>query len=104
MIAIGCCPNSNGIHFYIPIYGTIVLSIEYLFQHTITSGKRFGYQYQRGIFIYRLDESTSVYAPKFALDSRVLVHIISTSCGNSGENSCLWLFRYLQPNSKMVIL
>jgi hypothetical protein len=29
------------------------------------------------MFIYRLDESTTVNAPKFSLDSKVLVHMYS---------------------------
>jgi hypothetical protein len=74
MIAIGRCPNSNGLQFYNPINGTFVSSIDYKFRSNVTSGTRFGYHYQPGTFIYRLDESTSVFAPKFALDSSVLVH------------------------------
>jgi len=74
MIVIGQCPNSNGLQFYNPLNGTIVSSIDYKFQPNVTSGARFGYHYQPGTFIYRLDESTSVFAPKFALDTHVLVH------------------------------
>jgi hypothetical protein len=48
--------------------------IDYTFQPNITSGARFGYKYQAGTFIYRLDETTTVYAPTFPLDSQVLVH------------------------------
>jgi hypothetical protein len=33
----------------------------------------FGYQYQPDTFIYRLDESTTVFAPEFNLDSNVFV-------------------------------
>jgi hypothetical protein len=74
MIAVGCCPNSNGLQFYNPINNTFVPSIDYKFQPNVTSGARFGYTYQPVTFIYRLDESTSIFAPKFALDSTVLVH------------------------------
>lgn len=74
MIAIGKCPNSNGIQFYNHVSGTFVSSIDYVFQPNVTSGARFGYKYQPGTFIYRLDESTTVFAPKFSLDSHVLVH------------------------------
>jgi hypothetical protein len=44
------------------------------FQHNVTSGAHFGLQYQPGTFIYRLDESTSIFSPKFALESSVHVH------------------------------
>jgi hypothetical protein len=74
MIAIGCCPNSNGIQFYNPSNSTFVSSIDYRFQYHVTSGAKFGYNYQPGTFIYRLDESTSLFAPKFSLDSDALVH------------------------------
>jgi hypothetical protein len=74
MFTIGCCPNSNGLQFYNPINGTVVSSIDYKLQSNITSGARFGYHYQPGTFIYRLDESTTVFAPKYAIDSNVLVH------------------------------
>jgi hypothetical protein len=74
MIAIGHCPNSNGLQFYNPINGTFVSSIDYKLQHNVTSGACFGYTYQPGTFIYRLDESLFIFAPKFALDSTVLVH------------------------------
>jgi len=30
--------------------------------------------YQPGVFIYRLDESTSIFAPKYNLESLVYVH------------------------------
>jgi hypothetical protein len=52
MIAIGCCPNSNGHQFYNPVNGTFVSSIDYKLQPNITSGAHFGYQYQPGTFIY----------------------------------------------------
>jgi hypothetical protein len=74
MIAIGRCQNSNGLLFYNPVSGTMVSSIDYVFQHNVTSGARFGYKYQLGTFIYRLDESTTVFEPKFPLDLKVLVH------------------------------
>jgi hypothetical protein len=74
MIAVGRCPNSNGLQFFNPANETIVSSIDYtLLPHT-TSGARFGYTYQPRTFIYRLDETTTVYQPKFPLDSTVLVH------------------------------
>jgi hypothetical protein len=74
MIAIGWCHNSNGIHFYNPVNGSFVSSIDYKFHTHSTSGARFGYKYQPSTFIYRLDESTTTFTPKFALDSDVLVH------------------------------
>ena len=77
MIAVGCCPNSNGIQFYNPSNGTFVSSIDYKFQNSFTSGAFFGLRYQSGTFIYRLDESTSIFTPKFLLDSSVYVHFHS---------------------------
>jgi hypothetical protein len=74
MIAVGRCPNSNGLQFFNPINGTFVSSIDYTFQNNVTSGTKFGYTYQPSTFIYRLDETTSIFAPKFPLDSEVLVH------------------------------
>jgi hypothetical protein len=74
MITLGLCPYSNGLQFFNPQNGTFVSSIDYTFQPNITSGARFGYTYQAGTFIYRLDETTTVYAPTFPLDSQVLVH------------------------------
>ncbi len=74
MIAVGCCPNSNGLQFYNPANGTLLSSIDYKLQSNVTSGARFGYQYQPGTFIYRMDESTTIFALKFPLDSKVLVH------------------------------
>jgi hypothetical protein len=65
MIAVGQCPNSNGLQFYNPINNTFVTSIDYKLQPNVMSGARFGYTYQPGTFIYRLDESTSIFAPKF---------------------------------------
>jgi hypothetical protein len=77
MIAIGQCPNSNGLLFFNPSTGSILSSIDYVFQPNATSGARFGYRYQPGTFIYRLDESTTIFEPKFLLDSKVLVHTYS---------------------------
>jgi len=74
MIVLGRCPVSNGLQFYNPVNGSIVSSIDYTIQHHVTSGSKFGYKYQPGTFVYRLDESTTMYAPKFPLDSTVLVH------------------------------
>jgi hypothetical protein len=74
MIAVGHCPNSNGLLFYNPANGSFVSSIDYKFQVHSTSGSHFGYTYQPGTFIYRLDESTTIFMPRFSLDSEVLVH------------------------------
>jgi len=74
MILVGHCPNSTGLQFYNPVNHTLVSSIDYKIQHNVTSGAHFGLKYQPGVFIYRLDESTSIFAPKFSLDSSVLVH------------------------------
>jgi hypothetical protein len=74
MIAVGRCPVSNGVQFYNPDNGTFVSSIDYKFQPHVTSGARFGFCYQPGTFIYRLDESTSIFTPKFPLDTQVLIH------------------------------
>lgn len=74
MIAIGRCPNSDGLQFYNPANGTFVSSIDYKIQHHVTSGAKFGYQYQPGMFIHRLDESNALFTPKFSLNSNVLVH------------------------------
>lgn len=74
MITVGRCPNFNGLLFYNPANGTFVSSIDYRFQHNVTSGSFFGLKYQPGVFIYRLDESTSIFAPKFNLESSVYVH------------------------------
>jgi len=54
MIAVGRCPNSNGIKFYNPSNGTFVSSINYKFQPNVTSGAFFGLKYQSGTFIYHL--------------------------------------------------
>jgi hypothetical protein len=51
-----------------------VSSIDYKFQHNVTSRAHVGLKYQPGIFIYSLDESTSIFAPKFPLESSVFVH------------------------------
>ncbi len=74
MIAVGRCQNSNGLLFFNPANGTFVSSIDYIFQPHATSGARFGYKYQPGTFIYRLDEGTTVFAPKYPLESKVFVH------------------------------
>jgi hypothetical protein len=74
MIAIGRCPHSNGLQFYDPSNGTFISSIDYKFQNNVTSGTKFGYQYQPGTVIYRLDETTTIFTPKFPLESTVLVH------------------------------
>jgi len=74
MIAVGRCPNSNGLQFYNPVSGTLVSSIDYKFQYNVTSGARFGFQYQPGTFLYRIDESNYIFTPKFHLDATVLVH------------------------------
>jgi len=73
-IAFGRYQNSNGIQFYNPVYGTFVSSIDYVFQDHVTSGSRFGYKYQLRTFIYHLDESNTIFLPKFPLESTVLVH------------------------------
>jgi len=65
MIVLGRCPTSNGLQFYNPVTGTFVCSIDYTIQHNVSSGSKFGFQYQPGIFFYRLDESTSIFEPKF---------------------------------------
>lgn len=49
-------------------------SIDYKIQHHVTSGAKFGYQYQPGLFIYRLDETNALFTPKFPLDTQVLIH------------------------------
>jgi hypothetical protein len=54
--------------------GTFVSSIDYTLQHHVSSGSRFGLKYQPGVFIYRLDETTYIFSPKFKLDSSVLIH------------------------------
>jgi hypothetical protein len=74
MIVVGRCPHSDGLQFFNPTNGTLVSSIDYALLHNTTCGTRFGYTYQPGTFICRLDESTTIYQPKFALDSEVLIH------------------------------
>jgi hypothetical protein len=74
MIAIGRCSTSNGLLFYNPINSTFVSSVDYKFQHNTTSGTHFGYKYQSGTFFYRLDETNSIFSPKFAIDSMVHIH------------------------------
>jgi hypothetical protein len=74
MIAAGHCPNSQGLQFYNPENGTFVSSIDYKFQNHVTSGAFFGLKYQPGTFIYRLDESNTIFTPQFQLDATVLVN------------------------------
>jgi hypothetical protein len=74
MIAVGRCPTSDGLQFYNPANGTFVSSTDYRFQNNVTSGSYFGLKYQPGTFIYRLDESNSIFAPKYELDTSVFVH------------------------------
>jgi hypothetical protein len=74
VITLGRSPNSDGLQFFNPDNGTIVTSIDYTFQPNITSGARFGYKYKAGTFRYQLDETTTLFSPKFALDSTVFVH------------------------------
>jgi len=74
MIAIGRCQQLNGLQFYNPLSSTFVSSIDYKFQSNVTSGARFGFRYQPGTFIYRLDETNQILTPKFSLESEVLVH------------------------------
>jgi hypothetical protein len=74
IIAVGCCPNSNGLQFYNPVNGTFVSSIDYKFQNHVTSDAYFGLKYKPGSFIYCLNESTSIFAPKYNIDSSVYVN------------------------------
>jgi hypothetical protein len=74
MIAVGHCRHSNSIQFYNPVNGTFVSSIDYKFQTNVTAGSQFGYKYQSGIFLYWLDESTHIFAPRYNLDTDVYVH------------------------------
>jgi hypothetical protein len=74
MIAVGRCSTSNGLLFYNPANGTFVSSIDYKFQLHTTIGAHFNYKYQPGTFLYRLDKTNSIFAPKFCLESTVLVH------------------------------
>jgi hypothetical protein len=74
MIAVGWCPNSTALQFYNPANGTYVSSIDFKFKNHVTSGAYFSMKYQPVSFIYRLDESTSVFAPTFNIDSSVYVH------------------------------
>jgi hypothetical protein len=75
MIAIGLCLLSNGLQFYNPKNGSFDSSIDYKFQSHVTSGTYFGLKYQPGTFIYRLDESSSIFEPKFNIDSSVYVYM-----------------------------
>ena len=74
MIAIGRCPQSNGLQFYNPSNGTFDSSIDYKFQLHSTSGAHFGYKSQPGTFIYCLDKFTTIFRPRFQLNSKVFVH------------------------------
>jgi hypothetical protein len=74
MITLGRCPTSNGLLFYNPVNCTFVSSIDYVFQPHFTSGSCFGFKYHPGTFIYCLDETNTIYSPKFPLESDVLVH------------------------------
>jgi hypothetical protein len=53
MITLGRCPLSNGLQFYNPVNGTFISSIDYTFQHHVSSGSKFGYKYQAGTCIYK---------------------------------------------------
>jgi hypothetical protein len=70
-------PNSTGLQFYSPSNGTFVSSIDYKLQLNVSSGSFFGLQYQPGVFIYRIDESNTIFAPTYQLDSSVYIHIHS---------------------------
>jgi hypothetical protein len=74
MITVGRCSTSNGSLFYNPANGTFVSTIDYKVPLHTTSGAHFNYKYQAGPFLYRLDETNSIFAPKFSLESTVLVH------------------------------
>jgi hypothetical protein len=74
MIAVGHCPISDGLQFFKPANGKLVSSIDYTLLSYSTSGALFGYQYQPGLFIYRLDEPTYIFKQNFLLESEVLVH------------------------------
>jgi hypothetical protein len=78
MIAVGRCSNLNGLLFYNPENSMFVSSVEYKFQLHATSGAHFKYKYQPGTFIYRIDETNSIFAPTFNIDSQVLVHTHSS--------------------------
>jgi hypothetical protein len=67
MIAISRCPNSNGLQFFNLENGTFVSSIDYKFQNHVTSGAFFGLKYQPGTFMYRLDETNTIFTPHFHL-------------------------------------
>jgi hypothetical protein len=64
--------------YWITIF-IFISSIDYKFQHHTTSGAYFGIKYQPGMFLYRLDESTSTFAPKFSMDTNVFIHTHSPS-------------------------
>jgi len=69
MIAVGHCPISDGLQFFKPANGKLVSSIDYTLLSYSTSGALFGYQYQPGLFIYRLDEPTYIFKQKLYLDA-----------------------------------
>ena len=68
------------------------------FQLNTTSGAYFGYKYQAGTFFYRLDETTSIFSPKYALDTSVYIHThsppsIATIIGiPTYKNPKRWIF------------
>jgi hypothetical protein len=74
MIVVGKCPNSTGHQFYNPSTGAFVSSIDYKLQSNVTSGLFFGLKYQPGVFIYRIDESNTIFAPTYQLDSSVYIY------------------------------
>jgi hypothetical protein len=104
MIAVGRCQQSNGLQFYNPVNGTFVSSVDYRFQPHTMSGARFGYKYQPGTFIYHLDESNSVFTPKYNLDSSVLIHTHSpphkARIIGYGKQDSSWLFGSDEGNGK----
>jgi hypothetical protein len=61
MITLDRCPNSHGLQFYNPVTGAIVSSIDYSFQNHVSGGSCFGLKCQPGTFMYRLDESTTMF-------------------------------------------
>lgn len=99
MIVIGRCPNSTGLQFFNPKNNTFVSSIDYKFQPNVTSGAFFGLKYQRGTFIYRLDESNQIFAPTFPLESEVLVHTHSPP----SKGTIIGIPSYTAPNVYTVV-
>jgi hypothetical protein len=61
MITLDHGPNSNGLQIFNPVNCLIISSSDYACQHHITTGSRFGYKYQTGMFVYQLDESTTTF-------------------------------------------